>query len=188
MIVSRSVDFFEGSSGFDCPEAWAWLKDIDPELLWNPISSEEEKEEEFDSTSSLESNVENTTQAVMVPQQPAKPTLKNVSIVVPVIPRNWKQSKENSGLNTGNKRAEKHSDDIAFNRAGKIDENHAVGVDDSMSDSASSYSDADDEDDHELEGESDDANDPAHDHYSDSNSEEEKELIEKKNQLSLKIV
>ena len=96
---------------------------------------------------------------------------------MPVIPRNWN---ENSGLNTGDKRAEKHSDDTASNRAGKIDENRAVGADDSMSDSASSYSDADDEDNHELEKKDDNANNSAHNHYSDSNFEEKKELIEKK--------
>ncbi len=105
--------------------------------------------------------------------------MKNVSIVVTAIPRNWEQFNENSGLNTGNKHVKKYSDDTTFNCAEKIDKNHAVGVDDSVSDSASSYSDTNDKNYHELKKEDDNTNNPAHDHYSDSNSEEKKSWLKK---------
>ncbi len=49
-------------------------------------------------------------------------------------------------MNTSNKRAKKHSDDIAFNHTEKIDKNHVIGVNDRVNDSVSSYSDINDED------------------------------------------
>ena len=33
-IVNRSVQFFERSSAFETPEAYEYMKDLDPKLLW----------------------------------------------------------------------------------------------------------------------------------------------------------
>ena len=60
IIISRSVEFFEGCSGFSVPEAKGYIKELDPDLLWVPSSTEDESEEvasTSDSMSSIDDNV-----------------------------------------------------------------------------------------------------------------------------------
>ena len=54
VIVCRSVEFFEGQSAFSVPAACSWMKQVDPELLWEPLTDDEDESEKDDS--SVESN------------------------------------------------------------------------------------------------------------------------------------
>ena len=55
-IVCRSVEFFEGQSAFQVPEAKDWMKNTDPELLWSPLSDDESGDEvDSDDESSVDS-------------------------------------------------------------------------------------------------------------------------------------
>ena len=84
VIVCRSVEFFEGKSGFYIPEAKGWMKTLEEELLWGDNDSSSEEEEEMDD-SSIDS-AENDD--ILNPEAPRNEATRATGINSPILARN----------------------------------------------------------------------------------------------------
>ena len=66
-MICRSVEFYEGESGFNIKEAKSYMKLLDPELLYDPINDDDEEDDPIDQCDSDTSSIDSVEDNKCVP-------------------------------------------------------------------------------------------------------------------------